>query len=70
MRYVPFKQMSNASTYVGKGCLGALQEQSSGALLASEEFRDHLIPKHCYKHRAQNKDQYQHNLDHVNGFPI
>jgi hypothetical protein len=67
MRYVPFKQMLYASTYVG-GRLGSLQEQPNGALLASEEFRENLIAEYYGKHRAQNRDQHQHNFHHVKGF--
>jgi hypothetical protein len=69
MIYVPFKQMSYASTYVREGHLGSLQEQPSGAHLASEEFGENLIAEHYGKHRAQNRDQHQHNLHLVKGFP-
>lgn len=53
-RYLPFRQMLDASADVGETRLGSLHpEQPSGALQAIEELAKHLITDHSRKQMTE-----------------
>ena len=53
-RFLPFRQMLDASADVGERGLGSLHtEQPSGALQAVEELAKHLITDHSRKQNTK-----------------